>query len=75
MLSLISSLLFDVRLTLLVLNCLLPLVSHARIKRLLLSFVACRLHDEFEPLRSQLLARHPCVSVGISLDAPVKCLS
>jgi hypothetical protein len=41
MLSSISSLVFDVRLTLLVHSCLLPLVSHARIRRLLLSFVAC----------------------------------
>jgi hypothetical protein len=41
MLSLINSLLFGVRLTLLVLSCLMPLVSHARIRRLLLSFVAC----------------------------------
>jgi hypothetical protein len=40
LLSLISSLLFGVRLTLLILICLLPLVSHARIRRLLLSLVA-----------------------------------
>jgi hypothetical protein len=41
MLSLISSQLFGVKLTLLVLNCLLPLVIHARTRRLLLSFIAC----------------------------------
>jgi hypothetical protein len=41
MLSLISFLLFGVRLTLLVLSCLLPRVSHARIGRMILSFVAC----------------------------------
>jgi hypothetical protein len=40
MLSLISSLLFGVRLTLLVLSSLLPLVSHAMIRWLLLSFIA-----------------------------------
>jgi hypothetical protein len=38
MLSWISSLLFGVRSTLLVLSCLLPLISHARIRRLPLSF-------------------------------------
>jgi hypothetical protein len=40
MFSLISALLFGIRLTLLVLSCFLPLVSHARIRRLLLSFIA-----------------------------------
>jgi hypothetical protein len=39
MLYSISSLLFGVILTLLILSCLLPPVSHARIRRLLLSFV------------------------------------
>jgi hypothetical protein len=67
MLSSINSLLFGVRSTLLVLNCLLPPVSHARIRRLLLSFVAhdflTQLRDEFEPLLTQLLARQPCVSL------------
>jgi hypothetical protein len=40
MISLISSLLFDASSTLFVLSYLLPLASHARIRRLLLSFIA-----------------------------------
>jgi hypothetical protein len=40
MISLLSSLLFGVRSTLLVLSCLLAPVSHARIRRLLMSIVA-----------------------------------
>jgi hypothetical protein len=68
MLSSISSVLFSIRLTLLVPSCLLSLISHARIRRPLLSFVAhmtslTRLRDEFEPLRAQLLPHHPCVSL------------
>jgi hypothetical protein len=67
MISSISSLMFGIRSTLLVLSCLLPPVSHTRIKRLLLSFIAhitsTRLRDEFEPLRTQLLSHHPFVSL------------
>jgi hypothetical protein len=68
MLSSISSVLFSIRLTLLVPSCLLSLISHARIRRPLLSFVThmtslTRLRDEFEPLRAQLLPHHPCVSL------------
>jgi hypothetical protein len=51
---LINFLLIGVRLTLLILSYLLPLASHARIKRL---------RDEFGPVRAQLFAHHPCVSL------------
>jgi hypothetical protein len=65
--SLLSFLLFGVSLTLLTLNCLLPLASSAEIRRLHLSFIRLniltRLRYEFEPLRAQLLARRIYVSL------------
>jgi hypothetical protein len=68
MTSLINFLLFGVSLTLLALSCLLPLASPTKIRRLHSSFVGTydfltRLRDEFVPLRAQLLARRPYVSL------------